>query len=213
MNTMRYNSGLRRLATILAIAIFTLCLLAAITGVLIAFYYTPGTTTAHSSIEYINNQVSNGWLVTNLHNIAGNSLIVVSLLQIIVMFFGRNMLGGWIVSWVSGFFMALTAIGLGWTAMNLEWSQLGYWRLKIELSIIESLPIIGQFLRQLLLGGEAVGTITLQHLFTIHSYLLSVVALGLSIVHLVSTFINSRSAAELPSEPIIKNSIASETNH
>jgi cytochrome b6 len=197
MNTMRYNSGLRRLATILAIAIFTLCLLAAITGVLIAFYYTPGTTTAYSSIEYINNQVSNGWLVTNLHNIAGNSLIVVSLLQIIVMFFGRNMLGGWIVSWVSGFFMALTAIGLGWTAMNLEWSQLGYWRLKIELSIIESLPLIGQFLRQILLGGEAVGTITLQHLFTIHSYLLSVVALGLSIVHLVSTFINSRSTVEL----------------
>jgi cytochrome b6 len=213
MNTMRYNSGLRRLATILAIAIFTLCLLAAITGVLIAFYYTPGTTTAHSSIEYINNQVSNGWLVTNLHNIAGNSLIVVSLLQIIVMFFGRNMLGGWIVSWVSGFFMALTAIGLGWTAMNLEWSQLGYWRLKIELSIIESLPVIGQFLRQLLLGGEAVGTITLQHLFTIHSYLLSVVALGLSIVHLVSTFINSRSTVDLPAEPTVSNSIVSETNH
>jgi cytochrome b6 len=121
------------------------------------------------------------------------------------MFFGRHLVGGWIVSWVSGIFLTLTAIGLGWTAMNLEWSQLGYWRLKIELSIIESVPFIGQFLRQILLGGEAIGTITLQHLFTIHSYVLAVVALGLSIVHLVSMFTLSRYPVDPSSEPAVTN--------
>ncbi len=213
MNTVRYNSALRKLATMLAIAIFTLCLLAAITGVLIAFYYTPGTTTAHSSIEYINDQVANGWLVRSLHDMAGNSLIAVSLLQIIVMFFGRQLVGSWIASWVSGIFLTLTVIGLGWTAMNLEWSQLGYWRLKIELSIIESVPFIGQSLRQLLLGGESIGTITLQHLFAIHSYVLAVVAVGLSIGHLVSTLIHSRCPAELPGEPLVNSTVATEVNH
>jgi cytochrome b6 len=188
---MRSNFLLRKLATILAIAMFALCLIAAITGVSIAFYYTPSTTGAYSSIEYINNQVNNGWLIRSLHNIAGNGLIVVSLVQIIVMFVGREMLGGWIVGWISGIFLTLTAIGLGWTAMNLEWSQLGYWRLNIELSIIESVPLIGQSLRQLLLGGDTVSTISLEHLYTIHSYLLAAVALGLSLIHLVSTFINS----------------------
>ena len=200
MNTLRYNSWLQKLATILAIAIFSLCLLAAITGVSLAFYYTPSTTNAYSSIEYINNQVANGWLMISLHNIAGNGLIAVSLVQIVVMFFGRQMVGGWIVGWISGIFLTLTAIGLGWTAMNLEWSQLGYWRLNIELTIIESVPLIGQFLRQLLLGGDAIGTISLEHLFTIHSYLLAAVALVLSIVHLVSTFINSLSP-QLPVDP------------
>jgi quinol-cytochrome oxidoreductase complex cytochrome b subunit len=68
---------------------------------------------------------------------------------------------------------------------------LGYWRLNIELSIIESVPFIGQFLRQLLLGGDAVSSISLEHLYTIHSYLLAAVALGLSFVHLASTLINS----------------------
>ncbi len=201
MNALRYVSSLRKLATILAVAMFVLCLLAAITGVSIAFYYTPSTTNAYSSIEYINNQVANGWLIRSLHNIAGNGLIAVSLIQIIVMFLGRQMLGGWIVGWISGIFLTLSAIGLGWTAMNLEWSQLGYWRLNIELSIIESVPLIGQFLRQFLLGGDAVGTISLQHLFTIHSYLLSIVALGLSLIHLVSTLIHSLIPVELPSDP------------
>ncbi len=202
MNTVRYNSVLRKLATLLAIALFTLCLLAAFTGVLIAFYYTPSTTTAHSSIDYIDQQVANGWLVRSLHDIAGNSLVAVSLLQIIVMFLGSHLVASWIVSWVSGIFLTLTAIGLGWTAMNLEWSQLGYWRFKIELSIIESVPVIGQSLRQLLLGGEAISTITMQHLYTLHSYVLAVVAVGLSIGHLVSTLLHSRCPAELPGEMI-----------
>jgi cytochrome b6 len=201
MDTMRANFLLRKLATILAIAMFGLCLIAAITGVSIAFYYTPSTTGAYSSIEYINNQVNNGWLIRSLHNIAGNGLIVVSLVQIIVMFVGREMLGGWIVGWISGIFLTLTAIGLGWTAMNLEWSQLGYWRLNIELSIIESVPLIGQFLRQLLLGGDTVNTISLEHLYTIHSYLLAAVALGLSLIHLASTFINSLTPIVPPSDP------------
>jgi cytochrome b6 len=201
MNDLRYGSALRKLATVIAIAIFALCLVAAITGVSIAFYYTPATTDAYSSIAYINNQVTNGWLIRSLHDIAGNGLIAVSLVQIVVMFLGRHLLGGWIVGWISGIFLTLSAIGLGWTAMNLEWSQMGYWRLKIELSIIESVPALGGFLRQLLVGGDAIGTISLEHLFTIHSYLLSAVALALSLVHLVSIVVDSLTPVELPSDP------------
>jgi cytochrome b6 len=201
MDTLRYRSLLPKLATILAIAMLTLWIVAAITGVAIAFYYTPDTNAANSSIEFINDRVTNGWLIIGLHNIAGNGLIAVSLVQIVVMFLGRRMLGGWIVGWVSGIFLTLTAIGLGWTAMDLDWSQLGYWRFKIELSIIESIPALGRYLRQFLLGGEGIGTITLEHLYTIHSYLLSAVALLLSIVHLVGTFVNSRSPVDLPSDP------------
>jgi cytochrome b6 len=199
MNTLHYKFLLRKLATILAITTFVLCLIAAVTGVSLAFYYTPSTTGAYSSIAYINNQVNNGWLIRSLHNIAGNGLVAVSLVQIIVMFFGREMLGGWIVGWISGIFLTLTAIGLGWTAMSLEWSQLGYWRLNIELTIIESVPLIGRSLRQLLLGGDAVSTVSLEHLYTIHSYLLSAVALVLSLVHLVSTFFNSLTPVIPPS--------------
>jgi cytochrome b6 len=201
MNTLRYDSLLRKLASLLALAIFTFCLIAAITGILIAFYYSPTATNAYSSIEYIDNQVANGWLVRSLHDTAGNLLIATSLVQIVVMFLGRHLIGSWIVSWVSGIFLALSAIGLGWTAMNLEWSQLGYWRFKIELSIIESVPVIGSALRQFLLGGESIGTVTLQHLFAIHSYILAAVALSLSIVHLCSSLMQSQSElpANLPS--------------
>lgn len=189
MESLRYTFLVRRLATLLAIATLSLCLLAALTGVLLAFYYTPSAGEAFESIERITTEIPNGWLIRSLHDVAGNGLIVVSLVQIVVMFLGRQFRFGWLTAWISGITLTLSAIALSWTAINLEWTQTGYWRLNLELKIIESIPAIGQFLRQLLVGGEGINTVTLQHLFTLHSYLLSIVAVFLAIVHLIGLLI------------------------
>jgi cytochrome b6 len=192
MENPRYTFPVRRLATILAIATLTLCLLAALTGVLLAFYYAPSTSEAFTSIERIANEIPNGWLIRSLHDISGNGLIAVSLLQIVAMFLGRQFRVSWLTGWISGIALTLSAIALSWTAMNLEWTQTGYWRLTLELGQIESIPLIGQFLRELLTGGEAIGTVTLQHLFALHSYVLSILAVILAVIHLVSLFVQER---------------------
>lgn len=88
MESHRYAFIIRRLATLGAIATLTLCLLAASTGVLLAFYYAPSTSEAFTSIERIATEIPNGWLIRSLHDISGNGLIVVSLVQIVVMFLG-----------------------------------------------------------------------------------------------------------------------------
>ena len=49
---------------------------------------------------------------------------------------------------------------------------------------IEAIPFIGQQLREILTGGSGVGTLTVQRLYTIHSYILSIAAVVLSVVHL-----------------------------
>jgi cytochrome b6 len=68
--------------------------------------------------------------------------------------------------------------------MILDWSEVGYWRFRIELSTIEAIPLIGSTLRDILTGGGSVNTTTVEHLYTIHSYLLSAGAIILAIVHL-----------------------------
>ena len=124
---------LRRLATILAVTTLTLSLIAALTGVLLAFYYGPNAGEVHDEIKHIVNEVPNGWLIHSLHDTAGNGLIAVCLGQIVVMFLGRQFRLGWLTAWIGGVALTLTAIALGWSAMNLDWTQLGYWRFKIEL--------------------------------------------------------------------------------
>ena len=181
-----YDFRMRRTATILSVAIVTLTAIAAITGILLSFYYEPAAGGAYQSLKWIDTEVTNGLLIHTIHDRAGTLLIGVSLIQMVVMFLGRQFRSSWLTAWVSGIFLILNAIGLAWTAIILDWSQEGYWRFRIELSTIEAIPLIGSTLRDVLVGGGALNTTTVEHLYTIHSYLLSAAAILLSTVHLWS---------------------------
>jgi cytochrome b6 len=197
-----YAFLLRRLATILAVVILTLTLIAAFTGILLAFYYEPTAGGAYNSLKVIATQISNGWLVQRLHNIAGNGIIAVSLVEIVVMFLGERFCRNWLTAWISGILLTLTAIALGWSAMLLDWTQLGYWRFTIELGSIEAIPLIGSPLREIITGGGAINTLTVQHLYTLHSYVLSGGALILAIIHLGGLLLQEKEEKQIGIEPV-----------
>jgi cytochrome b6 len=121
----------------------------------------------------------------------------VALIQIVVMFLGRQFRRSWLTGWISGILLTLSTIGLGWTAMILSWDQLGYWRLKVELGIIESVPIIGTFVSNLLTGGSGINTNTIVHFYTLHSYVLSTAAIALAVIHLVALVIHEQEQKKL----------------
>ncbi|MHC5596538.1 MAG: cytochrome b N-terminal domain-containing protein [Nostoc sp.] len=196
MQSTQFDQILRRIATILSVVILTLCLIYVSTGVLLAFYYEPTAGGAYNSLKMINTQLPYGWLFWRAHNIAGNAVIAIALIQIVVMFLGRQFRQSWLAAWISGILLTLSAIGLDWTAMILDWTQEGYWRFNIELGTIEAIPFIGGQLRDILTGGGAINTVTVEHLYTIHSYLISVATLILAIVHL-SALLWQESEAEL----------------
>ena len=184
MKNVPYSFILRRLATILSVMILSLSLIAAATGILLSFYYEPTAGGAYNSLRVIKSEIPNGWLIQRIHEISGNGLIVVSLLEIIVMFLGEKFRRSWLTAWLSGILLTLTAIALSWTAMLLDWTQLGYWRFQIELGTVQAIPVIGSLLRTILTGGGAVNTVTVVHMYTLHSYILSIGALILAIIHL-----------------------------
>ena len=177
---------LQRTATLLAVAELTLCGVAALTGVLLAFYYQPAAMGAYESLNMIVYDITSGALILSLHHVAGNGLVALALAQIIVMFLGRERLPAWFTGWISGVLLTLTAIGLGWTAIVLSWEQTSFWRFHLELNIVSSIPWVGTMLREVLSGGAAISSVTLQHMYALHSYLLAIAALLLSIIHLTA---------------------------
>ncbi|MBD2431137.1 MAG: cytochrome bc complex cytochrome b subunit [Mastigocladus sp. ERB_26_2] len=185
MESTEFNRVLRRIATVLSVVIITLSLVAASTGILLSFYYEPAAGRAYQSLKLITEQVQYGWLFRKAHNIAGNGVIAIALVQIVVLFLGRQFRKSWLSAWISAIFFTLIAIGLSWTAMILSWDQEGFWRFSIELGTIEAIPLIGSQLREILTGG-AISTLTIQRLYTIHSYILSISAIIISGVHLFS---------------------------
>ncbi len=183
---------LQRIATLLAVAELTLCGIAALTGILLAFYYQPAAMGAYASLQTITNDVAHGTLMLSLHNIAGNGLIVVALVQLVVLFLGREFLLAWFASWISGILLTLSAIGLSWTAIVLNWDQVGFWRFKLELSTVASLPLVGTTLRDVLAGGGGINSVTLQHMYTLHGYLFAIAAILLSISHLLALILQEQ---------------------
>lgn len=185
MQNSQFETVLRRITTILSVVIITLTLIGATTGILLSFYYEPASGAAFRSLEMITKEVSYGWLFRKAHQIAGHGVIAIALIQIVVMFLGRQFNQNWLTAWIGGILFTLSAIGLAWTAMILGWDQEGYWRFSIELGTIEAIPLIGSQLRDILIGGGGISTITVQHLYTLHSYIISVAAIILAAVHLV----------------------------
>ena len=61
-----YDFRLRRTATILSVAIVTLSAIAAITGVLISFYYEPAAGGAYQSLKWINTEIATGDLTDEI---------------------------------------------------------------------------------------------------------------------------------------------------
>lgn len=212
MMTTKFDKTLRRVSTILSVVLLTLFFIGASTGILLSFYYEPGAGAAYTSLAKINTEVGYGWLFHKAHSIAGNGMIVVSLVQIVVMFLSRQFRKSWLIAWVSGIFLTLAAIGLDWTAIILGWTQDGYWRFSIELGTIESIPLVGHLLRDILTGGGATDSVTVQHLYTIHSYIVSVIALVGAVVHLVGVLKQEKEmyaettseATELQPQPLEK---------
>ena len=192
---------MQRTSTILAVSVLTLTLLAAITGSLLAFNYQPTAGGAFESLTQITTEVPFGWLIRRVHDLAGNLVIVVALIQMVVMFLGERYRRSWLAAWISGILFILAAIGLGWTAMLLDWSQIGFWRLRVELGIIESVPIAGSIIRNILTGGGAIGSITVGHMYALHSYVLSAIAVLLSVIHLTGLVFQEREMAQLEGQP------------
>jgi cytochrome b6 len=62
----------------------------------------------------------------------------------------------------------------------------------VELGIIESIPLVGAQIRDILTGGGGVATPTVLHMYMLHSYVLPLVAVGLAVVHLGGLLVQER---------------------
>jgi len=205
MQNTQFDRILRRIATILSVVILSLCLIYVSTGILLSFNYEPTAGGAYRSLRMIDTQVAYGWLFHRAHDIAGNAMIAIALVQIVIMFLGRQFRKSWLIAWISGIFFTLSAIGLDWT-------QEGYWRFNIELGNIEAIPAIGTLLRDILTGGGAISSLTVLHLYTLHNYFVSVAAIIFAVVHLSALLWQEREMYAETREEIIQLTQASVTS-
>ncbi len=164
--------------------ILTMCLVTQIiTGIILAMHYAPTTLNAFDSIEHIMRNVNYGWLIRYMHsNGASMFFLAVFIHMFRGLYYGsykepREVI--WILGCVIYFLMIMTAF-MGYV---LPWGQMSFWAATVIINLVGTLPIIGDTLTQLLLGGFAVDNPTLNRFFSLH-YLLPFIIFGVVLLHI-----------------------------
>ena len=164
--------------------ILTMCLVTQIiTGIILAMHYAPTTLNAFDSIEHIMRNVNYGWLIRYMHsNGASMFFLAVFIHMFRGLYYGsykepREVI--WILGCIIYFLMIMTAF-MGYV---LPWGQMSFWAATVIINLVGTLPIIGDTLTQLLLGGFAVDNPTLNRFFSLH-YLLPFIIFGVVLLHI-----------------------------
>tara|TARA_B100001989_G_scaffold187301_1_gene136794 strand:+ start:22 stop:1314 length:1293 start_codon:yes stop_codon:yes gene_type:complete len=164
--------------------ILTMCLVTQIiTGIVLAMHYVPNTLLAFDSIEHIMRDVNYGWLIRYTHsNGASMFFLAVFIHMFRGLYYGSYKEPREII-WILGVVIFLLMIITGFMGYVLPWGQMSFWGATVITNLVATIPVIGEPVLTLLLGGYSVDNPTLNRFFSLH-YLLPFVIFGVVILHI-----------------------------
>ncbi len=154
------------------------------TGILLAVYYEPSSRTAYQSIRYITEEASFGWYIRSLHKWAATLMIATVVLHQMRVFFTGAYRAPRELNWMVGMGLLVLTLLTGFTGYSLAFEQLSYWGATVAANISLGVPVVGEFLRDMLLAGEVYNERTLPRFFILHAAVLPVGMVGLIAVHI-----------------------------
>jgi len=155
-----------------------------ITGILLAFYYQPAPATAYDSVRYITEEASFGWYIRGLHKWAATLMVAAVILHQMRVYFTGAYRKPRELNWMVGMCLLILTLLAGFTGYSLVYEQLSYWGATVGANITDTVPIVGGFLKELLLGGEAYNERTLSRFFILHGAILPAAMVALLAVHI-----------------------------
>lgn len=170
-------------ATLGTLSALLFALLAA-TGVILAFYYNPSPDKAYLSIEYIMNDVPLGSVVRGLHHWGAGAMVLVVFVHLLSTYFAGTFKAPRELTWVLGVCLFLATLGLGFTGYLLPWDMKAYWATVVSANIPRDIPVIGDAITRIALGGDGVSGLTLTRFYAIHTLLLPALLAIFMVIHI-----------------------------
>eukprot|EP00295_Goniomonas_pacifica_P040638 CAMPEP_0175982174 /NCGR_PEP_ID=MMETSP0108-20121206/47753_1 /TAXON_ID=195067 ORGANISM="Goniomonas pacifica, Strain CCMP1869" /NCGR_SAMPLE_ID=MMETSP0108 /ASSEMBLY_ACC=CAM_ASM_000204 /LENGTH=343 /DNA_ID=CAMNT_0017312803 /DNA_START=1 /DNA_END=1030 /DNA_ORIENTATION=- len=142
------------------------------TGFAMTFYYKPTVAEAYSSVQYLMTDVSFGWLIRSVHRWSASMMVLMLILHVFRVYLTGGFKRPRELTWVTGVTMAVITVSFGVTGYSLPWDQVGYWAVKIVSGVPAAIPVVGDFMVELLRGGESVGQSTLTRFYSLHTFVM-----------------------------------------
>jgi ubiquinol-cytochrome c reductase cytochrome b/c1 subunit len=171
-----------------AIATVMLVLMIA-TGVVLAANYTPHVLMAFDSVERIDRDVPQGWLIRDLHMNGASFFFIAVYIHIFRgMYYGsykapRELL------WILGVVIFLLMMATAFMGYVLPWGQMSFWGATVITNLFSAIPVVGDSIVTWLWGGFAVDNPTLNRFFALH-YLLPFVIVAVVALHVIALHVH-----------------------
>ena len=155
-----------------------------ITGVLLMFYYVPSTDLAYQSMKDLEFVVTAGQVLRNMHRWAAHLMVIFVMTHMCRVFYTAAYKQPREFNWVVGVFLFILTLALSFTGYLLPWDQLAFWAITVGSSIAGYMPLVGEKVKFILLGGHTVGQAALLRFYVLHVVLLPAGMLLLITIHL-----------------------------
>jgi quinol-cytochrome oxidoreductase complex cytochrome b subunit len=153
-----------------------LSLILLITGLLEVFYYIPTPDQAAASIQTLTFLVPYGGLVRSLHYWSAQLLVIVSIVHLLRVILTGAYAPPRRLNYLLGMGLLVLAILLDFTGYVLRWDEGIRWALVTGTNLVKSIPLIGNSLYLMLVGGSQPGPATLIRFYGWHIYGLTLAA-------------------------------------
>jgi quinol-cytochrome oxidoreductase complex cytochrome b subunit len=142
------------------------------TGCLLVLYYVPSESAAYASVQEIRHIVPYGFFVRNLHYWCGQAMVILVVLHMIRVFFTRSYSPPRQLNWVIGLALLLGTVLVDFTGYLLVWDDRAQWAWTIARNLLQSLPLAGNHVANVLFGPDDMSDLTLVRLYAWHVILL-----------------------------------------
>jgi ubiquinol-cytochrome c reductase cytochrome b subunit len=154
------------------------------TGIGLAFFYAPSTTTAWGSVFHIEEQVAGGSLLRGLHAFGATAIVLAVLTHLLLAGLRRRYVGPRRVTWVLGLCLIPLLATFALTGYLLPWDQKGYWATQVATGIMRGTPVVGDATARFFQGGVDLGSLTLTRFYSLHTHVLPLTLFALLGLHL-----------------------------
>ena len=78
------------------------------------------------------------------------------------------------INWLVGMCLLVCTLMTGFTGYSLVYEQLSYWGATVGANISDTVPLVGGFMKRMMLAGDAYNQRTLSRFFVLHAAVLPV---------------------------------------
>jgi ubiquinol-cytochrome c reductase cytochrome b subunit len=155
-----------------------------ITGLFLWMAYSPSSQTAWESVYYIQYQMQGGWLLRGVHHFMAQAMVVLLALHLLQVIIDGAYRAPREVNFWLGLVLMQLVLGLSLTGYLLPWDQKGYWATSVATNLMTLVPVVGDDLQKLVVGGSEYGHHTLTRFFALHAGILPTLLVMILVVHL-----------------------------